>query len=276
MNAPDNIMKILALVYLLAIVVELFWSKRKKKQVYNWKDSLANIGIVIGGRLIKPLSVAWAYFIYTHIMPYQFLAIETNALTLCIAFFLVEFIYYWHHRLNHEIPFLWAIHHTHHSSQWFNFVTASRLNWLGKFIGPFFYLPLILAGFSPALVVSMLALSLVYQIFIHTEMIGKLGWLEGILNTPSAHRVHHASNEDYLDKNYGGILMLYDRLFGTYRPEQEATEYGVTTGFVGHNPLIINFQPMIQLFRKQIKTRKEKMALPTATHVDNESVPFQS
>ncbi|OJJ16958.1 hypothetical protein BKI52_30030 [marine bacterium AO1-C] len=275
MNSPITL-KILAVSYLLAIVIELIWSIKKDRKVYNLKDFLANLAIMVGGNLIKPLAVAWGYFIYSKLLPFQLMTLESNALTIVAAFFLVEFIFYWYHRLSHEIPLLWTLHHTHHSSLWFNFFTAGRLNWLGRFMSPVFYLPLILIGFSPELITIMMMISLFFQIFVHTEMIGKLGWIEGILNTPSAHRVHHSSNEKYLDKNYGGILMIYDRIFGTYQPEEEQPKYGVTTGFVGHNPLVINFQPMIQLFRKQMKAKKEKIVLPTSTSVDQESIPLQN
>ena len=270
MDTPQQFIKILAGIYALAIVIELIWAKKQPRQVYNWKDSLANIAIVVGGKLIQPLSLAWGYYVFTQVMPYQLFIIESNTLMFILAFLLVEFIFYWHHRFNHEVPFLWTIHHTHHSSPWFNFITAGRLNWMGKFLGPLFYIPVILLGFSPETVTLMLALSLVYQIFVHTEMIGKLGWIEGILNTPSAHRVHHGSNEAYLDKNYGGILMVFDRLFGTYQAEEEKVKFGVTTGFIGHNPFIINFLPMIQLFRKKAKTKTENKTNTFLEHTLNQ------
>ncbi|HAS44264.1 MAG TPA: hypothetical protein DCS93_27545 [Microscillaceae bacterium] len=256
MDIQSKIKWLFISIYVLAIGTELIWAKIHRKQVYHWKDSLANLAIVIGGKIIKPLSIAWAYFLYSSITPYQLMEIEPNGFTLLVAFFLVEFIYYWYHRLSHEIPLLWTIHHTHHSSPWFNFTTAGRLNWLGKFTAPVFYIPLILIGFSPVMITLLLAFSLVYQIFIHTEMVGKLGFLEGLfLNTPSAHRVHHASNEGYLDKNYGGTLIIFDRIFGTYRPEKDHTKYGVTTGFLGHNPLVITFSPLIKFLGKKFNTK---------------------
>ena len=232
------------------VLTELIWAFTQKKKVYDGKDILANVFIAIGGRIIKPIALTWSGWIFSLVEPYQFYTIPMNAFTFLIAFLLVELIYYWYHRWSHEIPFLWAIHHTHHSSQKLNVFTAPRLNWLGKFTSPLFYLPLIFIGFQSIQLVVLLALSLFYQVFLHTEMIKKLGFLEGFfLNTPSAHRVHHASNEQYIDRNYGGTLIIYDKLFGTYTPEGERPVYGVTTGHMGYNPFVLLFKPMLDLFK---------------------------
>jgi sterol desaturase/sphingolipid hydroxylase (fatty acid hydroxylase superfamily) len=134
------------------------------------------------------------------------------------------------------------------------------LNWLGNFISPLFYIPLVLIGFSPEIVATSLAVSLFFQFFLHTEVVGKLGFLEGLFfNTPSAHRVHHGSNEKYIDKNYGGMLILFDRLFGTYQSEEENVKYGVTTGFLSHNPIVINFSPLLQFLKGSWKREKQQV-----------------
>ena len=245
-----NIQIAIIAIFFGAIGIELIWSYLKKKQVYNLKESLANAFIIIGGKFIKPLALAWGYFIFTWASQFKIAEIPLNWHTIILSILVVEFVYYWYHRLSHEIPILWTIHHTHHSSPWLNFFTSGRLNWIGKFISLVFYIPLIIIGFSPNLIVIVLGISLIYQIFLHTEMIGKFGFLEGIFfNTPSAHRVHHASNENYIDKNYGGMLIIYDRIFGTYVPETNKVTYGVTTGFMGHNPLKILFLPFINYLR---------------------------
>lgn len=236
--------------YFGAMLIEIAWSFWKKKNIYNWKDSVANFAIILGGRLIKPLSLAWGVWLFGLVEPYKVFAIPVNIYTVIFTFLLVELIYYWYHRLSHEIPALWTIHHTHHSSPWLNISTAGRLHWLGKFTSIIFYIPMVYIGFSPIVIVGSLGFSLVYQIFLHTQMVGKLGFLEGwFFNTPSAHRVHHASNEKYIDMNYGGTLILFDRIFGTYTPEVEKVEYGVTTGFIGHNPLRILFTPIMRLVK---------------------------
>lgn len=252
-------------IYLMAIIIELVWAFRKQEGVYNLKDSLSNFVIVLGGKLTKSLALAWGYFLFTLVEPYQVATIPINGFTLVLTFFVVELVYYWYHRISHEVPLLWTIHHTHHSSPWFNFTTAGRLNWLGKFTSQIFYLPLILIGFAPQTITLFLGLSLVYQVFIHTKMIGKLGFLEGwLFNTPSAHRVHHGSNLKYLDKNYGGTLILFDRLFGTYQPEEEEVKYGVTTGFIGFNPFVIVFKPIIDYFKGE--TQLEKVNIEEINH----------
>lgn len=244
----DGIKSWFAIIYVMAVLGEVMWSRQKNKSTHNWKDSLSNFAIVVVGKLIKPISLAWGYFLFTIAQGYQLVALPVNAYTAILTFIVVEFVYYWYHRISHEIPILWVVHHTHHSSPWFNFTTAGRLNWFGKFTSVIFYVPTVLLGFDPFLITFSIGISLIYQIFIHTEMIGRLGWFEGLLlNTPSAHRVHHASNEGYIDKNYGGVLIIWDRMFGTYVAEKEKAKFGVTTGFVGYNPLKIIFLPFVRL-----------------------------
>ncbi|MEL6188710.1 MAG: sterol desaturase family protein, partial [Myxococcota bacterium] len=135
--------------------------------------------------------------------------------------------------------------------------TALRLNWVAKFVTPLFFAPLVWLGFSPTVVAGSLGVGLLYQFFLHTESVGRLGVFEGkLLNTPSAHRVHHGSNPAYIDKNYGGVFIVWDRLFGTYQPEVEDVRYGVTTGFLGHNPLTAQFRPLYNYLRGDWKTEK--------------------
>lgn len=142
----------------------------------------------------------------------------------------------------------------------FNLSTAVRLNWLGLFVSPLFYIPLVLIGLSPEIVVICLAIGLFYQYFLHTEAIKKLGFFEGLLfNTPSAHRVHHGSNKKYIDKNYGAMFIFFDKLFGTYQKEEEKVIYGVTSGFFSNNPLIINFRPLVEFFKGNWKRGKQNI-----------------
>lgn len=163
-----------------------------------------------------------------------------------------EFLYYWQHRAAHRIRWLWATHRVHHSATRMNLTAGIRLGWTGNLSGNFlFYLPLAWIGFHPALIVAMLSLSLIYQFFIHTELVGSLGPLEWIFNTPRHHCVHHAKNEDCLDKNYGGTLIIFDRMFGTFAeaPSDEPLSFGL----LGHeptlNPLKIVFGEWIAIGR---------------------------
>jgi sterol desaturase/sphingolipid hydroxylase (fatty acid hydroxylase superfamily) len=130
---------------------------------------------------------------------------------------------------------------------WMNFTTAYRINWFSALVSPAFFIPAALLGFPPIFIVLAFQINLLYQFFLHTEAVGKIPLLEGIIDTPSAHRVHHGSNPVYIDKNFGGILMIWDRIFGTYQPETEPVKYGITSGFAGHNPFKLIFQGFIDL-----------------------------
>jgi sterol desaturase/sphingolipid hydroxylase (fatty acid hydroxylase superfamily) len=248
--------KFLGLV-LLAFLAELLWSKIKQNSAYNLKETMSNLGIVMGNNLLKPVSLGWKFLVFNAVEAYKVFTIPTNGYTFLLTFFVAEFAYYWYHRLSHETPILWTLHHTHHSSLWYNLTTAVRLNWLGSFVSPVFFIPFVLIGFSSKILLGSLALGLLYQFFLHTEAVGRLGFFEGwLLNTPSAHRVHHGSNEKYIDKNYGGMLIIYDRLFGTYQPETEKVKYGVTTGFLSHNPITLNFSLLFHYLKGNWKREK--------------------
>ncbi|MGB0525401.1 MAG: sterol desaturase family protein, partial [Flammeovirgaceae bacterium] len=148
-------------------------------------------------------------------------------------------------------------HNVHHSSPWMNFTTAFRLNWFNFIISPLLFIPVILLGFSMQQAAVFFVLNLFYQFFLHTEAVGKIPLIEGWLNTPSAHRVHHGSNALYIDKNYGGILMIWDRIFGTYQAETEKVNYGVTTGFEGHNPAKLVLKPIYNFFMGRLVRERE-------------------
>lgn len=244
-----------------ALVLEIIWAKRSSPDSFSLNESLANIGVFAGNQLLKPLSLAWKYFVLDWFSQFHLLDIPINAFAVVLTFFATEFGYYWYHRLSHEVPLLWTLHHTHHSAMKMNLTTAVRLNWIGLFISPVFYVPLVVIGFSTEIIVICLALGLFYQYFLHTEAIKKLGFLEGLfLNTPSAHRVHHGSNPKYIDKNYGAMLVIFDRLFGTYEAETEKVTYGVTSGFFSNNPIKINFLPLLEYFRGNWKREKQMVA----------------
>ena len=160
-----------------------------------------------------------------------------------------DFIYYVFHRLGHRSRFMWAFHVTHHSSQKYNFSVAVRLN---LFILPLhflFMLPLALLGFRPEAILAINSITTLYQLWVHTELVGKLGFLDRILNTPSNHRVHHGSNPQYLDRNYGAMFIFWDHLFGTYEPELEPVVYGLTRNVGSHNPVTLTFHEARAMFR---------------------------
>ena len=178
--------------------------------------------------------------------------------SLLLLFISLEFFYYWFHRASHTVRWLWNSHSVHHSPNQLTLAAAYRLGWLGRFTGAqIFFTPMALLGFEPTTILTALFLNLLYQFWLHADWIPKLGWLEYVLNTPSAHRVHHARNPEYLDANYGGVLIVFDRLFGTYIEERAdlPCDYGLVTRVTTHNPIRINFEPWIGLARDLASAR---------------------
>ena len=179
--------------------------------------------------------------------------------TVVLAILLADFTYYWEHRVAHEVRILWTQHAVHHSSRDLNIVTGVRFGPLEGVWSLIAHIPMVFIGFPPELVFVGIITVLAYQTWIHTEAIGKLGVLEKVLNTPSHHRVHHGSDEKYLDKNYGGITIVWDRLFGTYQVEEETPRYGLKGDFDSQNPVRVWFSELPQLCRdvKAAKSFKE-------------------
>jgi alkylglycerol monooxygenase len=172
-----------------------------------------------------------------------------------LALFLDDFLYYWFHRMSHESRFWWNFHVVHHSSEHYNLSVAVRQSWFGNSVAWLFYLPLALLGFPLIVRVSVHGLNLIYQFFIHTKFVPKLGYFEYIFNTPSQHRVHHAVNPQYIDKNYGGIFSIWDRMFGTFVEETETPRYGVIKQLKSFNWLWINTHGWFEMW-KAMKRKK--------------------
>jgi sterol desaturase/sphingolipid hydroxylase (fatty acid hydroxylase superfamily) len=190
----------------------------------------------------------WLGWVWEHRLATPSLA---NPWSLLLLFVGLEFFYYWYHRVSHTVRWFWAAHSVHHSPNQFNLAAAYRLGWFGKFTGTsLFFTPLVWLGFEPMIVLAALFLNLLYQFWLHAEWIPRLGWLEHVLNTPSSHRVHHARNADYLDANFGGVLIVFDRLFGTYVAERDdlPCNFGLVSPNVSsRNPFAINMGPWIGL-----------------------------
>ncbi|MBO9473153.1 sterol desaturase family protein [Shimia sp. R10_1] len=165
------------------------------------------------------------------------------------AILLADLTYYWEHRIAHRVRLLWTQHAVHHSSRDYNIVTAIRFGPLESLWSFIAHIPMVLVGFSPDVVLGSVVLVLAYQTWLHTELIGKLGPLEWILNTPSHHRVHHGCDDKYIDKNYAGILIIWDRLFGSFQVEEERPRYGLTTDFDSQNPVKVWFSELPALWR---------------------------
>ncbi|MEM8917497.1 MAG: sterol desaturase family protein [Pseudomonadota bacterium] len=181
--------------------------------------------------------------------------------TVGLALLAADFVYYWEHRIAHEVRLFWTQHAVHHSSRHMNTTVAIRFGPFEGAISAALHFPLILIGFPAELVFFGILVVLAYQVWIHTELIDKLGFLDGILNTPANHRVHHACDDKYIDKNYGGILIIWDRIFGTYQREEEAPSYGLKRDFDSVNPLIVWFSELPQLFRDVAGAKSLSQAL---------------
>ncbi len=238
--------------FVVLLLVELAWSRRTAREDirgYATKDTLAslsmglmNVGIAGGAKL---LSIPFYALLYE----YRFVDVveATGGWAWLILFVVEDHSYYWFHRLHHEIRVLWACHINHHSSTHYNLSTALRQPLLTPFTGPIFWAPLPLIGFPPWMILTAQAASLLYQFWLHTEAIDKLGPLEWVLNTPSHHRVHHGKNVAYLDKNHGGVLIIWDRLFGTFAREDERVIFGLTKDIETYNPLRIGFHELASI-----------------------------
>jgi sterol desaturase/sphingolipid hydroxylase (fatty acid hydroxylase superfamily) len=250
------------LVYAVAafsISLEILFLHLSRKRGYAWRESLASLGIGVGHAFSNSLTAVLTIGLFELVWNHRLWTIPLNQIWSFILLFLgLEFCYYWHHRAAHQVRWLWATHAVHHSAEHLNLSAAYRLGWTGWLSGNFlFFLPLCWLGFHPIAVAIGMALNLFYQFWIHTELIPKLGPLEWILNTPSHHRVHHASNSAYIDRNYGGVLILFDRLFGTLVVEQSSDPpvYGLTCPIRSYNPLKIVFGEWQRLFRALYKAK---------------------
>ncbi|MDI5973223.1 sterol desaturase family protein [Streptomyces sp. SL13] len=204
---------------------------------YTGKDTTTSIGMGLGSLVFDALWKIPIAAIYLGVYELTPLRIPLHWWTVVAMLLAQDFFYYWSHREHHVIRLLWACHVVHHSSQNFNLSTALRQPWTTWTVWPF-YLPMIACGVSPAAVAFCSSVNLVYQFWVHTERVGRL-WrpLEFVLNTPSHHRVHHASQGGYLDRNFGGILIVWDRMFGSFVPETDRPVYGLTTNIGTFNPL---------------------------------------
>ena len=244
-----EVLEIIGLIFLLAIVSETVWDlftgQRKKLG-----ETMANFAIALGNffleRTLYGLVFILGLFVTAEFAP---LSIPYTWWSWVLAVIAADLTYYWMHRFEHEIRFFWAYHSVHHSSTEFNLTTGLRLAWIEGIIEWVFFVPMILLGFDVVQTIIALAIVVAYQTWIHTEKIDKLGWLDRVFNTPSVHRVHHGSNTKYLDKNYGGILIIWDRLFRTYQAEEEKVRYGLTYRLGTSNPIMINIHEYWQIIK---------------------------
>lgn len=239
--------------FFLLIGLELLVDRWRGVSTYRLADSINSLsaGVLsqVSGLLTKGLGLLTYGFAVQHLALFELSAQQTWVWVL--AFVLYDFCYYWNHRLGHERNVLWAAHSVHHQSEDYNLSTALRQTSSGFLFGWIFYLPLAVLGVPLLVFLTVAALNLLYQFWVHTRHVPKLGWYEWAFVTPSNHRAHHAQNAIYMDRNYGGVFILWDRLFGTFQEEldEEPVIFGVTTPLASWNPLWANLQFYVQLWR---------------------------
>jgi sterol desaturase/sphingolipid hydroxylase (fatty acid hydroxylase superfamily) len=281
-EAGINIIAFAVPVFLVAILIESVIAKRRGlRDYYSFGTALSDVAT---GTVFQALEVFFKFIpllIYVWVFEHHRVIDwgEPSWVVWALGLLLVDFLYYWWHRISHVVNVFWAVHAVHHQSEDFNLAVALRQPLFEPVSWFFFYIPMALLGIPVEVFLTAYALDLLYQFFIHTELVDRLpAPLEWIFNTPSHHRVHHGVQQQYLDKNYGGILVIWDRLFGTFEPEGERVVYGTTVPLRSYNPLWCNFQyfeVMLDLARKA-GTLREKLWvwfappgwLPAGVHAD--------
>jgi sterol desaturase/sphingolipid hydroxylase (fatty acid hydroxylase superfamily) len=239
--------------------------QRGGRAPFDWYEVWISLADVAGRKLLALLPLSLAAPVFALAWDHRIFTVTLDsALMVFLLFIGQEFCYYWYHRASHRIRFFWATHAVHHSPNQLTLSSAYRLGLTGKMTGTtLFFTPLVWLGVRPEIVLATLSFNLLYQFWLHNTWTPKLGWLEYVFNTPSAHRVHHASNAVYLDANFGGVLVLFDRLFGTYVEERadEPCRYGLTTPSRSRNPLVIEFEHWISLARDIAGARSAATAI---------------
>jgi alkylglycerol monooxygenase len=242
--------------FFVAIGIEALVAKRRRVSVYRFADSITDLSCGVASQIEAVFFIAIQLGIYAWVYEDARLLTLTGWPLWVVAFFGVDFLYYWWHRLSHEMNFLWAAHVVHHQSEDYNLAVALRQSITTGWSALPFYLPLALVGVPVTAFALVHALSTLYQFWIHTQLVGKIkGPLDWVLNLPHHHRVHHAINPQYLDKNYGATLIVWDRLFGTYIEEEEPCVYGITKPLASFNPLWAQVHYWIELVRKTFTLR---------------------
>lgn len=238
--------------FVILLTAEVIATAVQKKDYYQTKDTASSLAMGIGNVIVGLIGKVLVFGAYSLVYQFRLFDLPADQWWYWVAlFFADDFTYYWFHRTSHGSRYFWASHVIHHSSQKYNLGTALRQTWTGTLSGSFlFWLWLPVLGFHPAAVMTMQAISLLYQFWIHTEFISRFpAPIEFIFNTPSHHRVHHASDLKYLDKNHAGVLIIWDRMFGTFEQEVERPTYGLTKNISTHNPVRIAFHEWADIIR---------------------------
>ena len=249
--------------FILLLILEAIAAAIMRRDLYEIKDTAASLTMGVGNLMVGLFSKAVQFSVLVFLYKFAIFKLGYVWWAWVLAFFADEFSYYWFHRTSHEVRLFWASHVIHHSSQRYNLSTALRQTWTGGFMSFIFWLWMPIVGFPPMMILTMNAVSLLYQFWIHTELVRTMGPLEKVMNTPSHHRVHHGSNAKYIDRNHGGTLIIFDRLFGTFEAEDPADppHFGLTKNLNSFNPLRIAFHEWIDIARDvwQVRGWKNKL-----------------
>ncbi|MEJ5991530.1 lysoplasmalogenase family protein [Ramlibacter sp. PS3R-8] len=244
--SPSQIIVLATPVFLLLIAVEMAWGAWRGRNTYRLNDAINSISLGMLSQITAVLTRLFRIGIYTAVFSRVSLwhndAFWMSPVGWLLALVFYDFCYYWLHRAGHEVSVFWAAHVVHHQSQDYNLSTALRQTSSGALLGWIFYLPMALAGVPPLVFGVVALIDLLYQFWVHTEHVGKLGWFDRWFCSPSNHRVHHAVNDTYLDRNYGGVLVIWDRMFGSFREEDQKCVYGTRAPLQSWDPLWSNFE----------------------------------
>lgn len=236
--------------FVIAIAVELALGRRH----YAFRDSVTNLALGIGSLVFGTITLLQGFAVHTYVYEHaSMFELRTDSpWTWVYALVTTDLAFYVSHRAMHRLNVFWAVHAVHHQSRELNLLVALRIGWFSVFLSWIFYLPLALFGISLGLQLAARAISATYQFWLHTRLVGKLGILEYVFVTPSQHRVHHAINPRYLDRNYGGMLSIWDRMFGTFAEETEAPIYGTTRPFTSFDPIRANLVEWVRIVKLAI------------------------
>jgi sterol desaturase/sphingolipid hydroxylase (fatty acid hydroxylase superfamily) len=263
-RTPTSWMLVVPALLILAATLEACWLTHRDG-TYDWKSYFASLGDLALRMVTNLLPLGFVAAGLFHLWDYRLYTMPLHEVwTWGVLFFGQEFCYYWMHRADHRVRWFWATHSVHHSPNTLNLSAAYRLGWTAKVsLGPLFFAPLVLAGFPPTVVAGVLAANLFYQFWLHATWMPRLGPLEWFLNTPAHHRVHHASNPEYLDANFGGVLIIFDRMFGTYVAEQPGVviRYGLVEPLRSNNPLLIGLSHWRAMLRAVARSGSVRGAL---------------
>ena len=248
--------------FLLAILVELSYGWLKNNNTYRANDALSSMFMGALRSTSSALKIGLGGAVFLFVETYFSLPRwdSSSILTWVVAFIAYDFFYYWFHRISHERQIFWASHVAHHQSEDYNLSTALRQTGTGFFLTWVFYIPLFIIGVPSYVFVSVASINLIYQFWVHTEHVPKLGWFELFFVSPSNHRVHHAQNEEYIDKNYGGVFIIWDRLFGTFKEEEDKVTciYGIRGPLKTFNPVWANFHIYVKMLKEIFHTKNLK------------------